>query len=448
MAAPRPAIRRLSTTFLAALIALGAWAAPAPAQEKAPAQQKASTQQNAPAKPDVTTDKLRKTRQELNKARREAEQLKSKAQNLEQDIVRIRDGLVAAARIIQHHELRIAEIQDRIDTVDATQVRIRKTFVQRRRQLGAVLAALQRMARNPPEALVAQPVSPADTVRSAILLRATLPRLEGEARSLRLDLETLAQARQEAEQRRLEFDQEMNKLEGQRVVLQRLLGRKSRLRRRTVLQTTRAQKRTQALSQEAASLLDLVKRLDALRVQREAAARIVAEQERKRLAQARTAPGAARMAALPKPRLAPPQGYSGKPFESGKGKLLFPAVGRVAAQYGQTIAKGRTHKGLTLETARSAQVIAPFEGKVAFSGPFKGYGQLLIIEHSGGYHTLLAGMARIDVAVGQWVLIGEPVGIMGRTGARKPALYLEIRRKGQPINPLPWLAARKGKVSG
>jgi len=103
---------------------------------------------------------------------------------------------------------------------------------------------------------------------------------------------------------------------------------------------------------------------------------------------------------------------------------------------------------LTMETARSAQVIAPFEGKVAFAGQFRGYGQLLIIEHGGGYHTLLAGMARIDVHVDQWILTGEPVGIMGRKGARKPALYLEIRKQGQPINPLPWLAARKGKVSG
>ncbi|MEK9724201.1 MAG: peptidoglycan DD-metalloendopeptidase family protein, partial [Rhodospirillaceae bacterium] len=141
-------------------------------------------------------------------------------------------------------------------------------------------------------------------------------------------------------------------------------------------------------------------------------------------------------------------GYTGRPFDVAKGRLPFPAIGKAVASYGQPIAQGRTHKGLTLETAQAAQVIAPYEGNVAFAGPFRGYGELLIIEHNGGYHTLLAGMARIDVAVGQWVLVGEPVGTMGREGARTPALYLEIRRKGQPINPLPWLAVRKGKVSG
>jgi len=429
--------RRVGFSYFVVLFVLFVAAAPVDAQ-----------QGNGP-KPNVTTDKLKQTQKALSKARNQTKKLQEKAADLEEDIVRIRDGLVAAARIIQHHEARVADIQERIEVLDDSQSRIRATFDRRRRQLGSVLAALQRMARNPPESLIAQPVSPADTVRSAILLRSTLPRLEGEAQSLRRDLDALAAARTEAEERRREFDLEMTKLAGQRKILQSLLGRKSRLRRRTVLQTNRVARRTTALSKEAASLLDLVNRLDALRAKREATARVASEQEKQRLASLRRVPGGAKPLPPPKPpRAGPPTGFTGRSFESAKGKIPFPAIGRVAARYGQPIAKGRTHKGLTLETARSAQVIAPYEGKIAFSGPFRGYGQLLIIEHNGGYHTLLAGMARIDVAVGQWVLVGEPVGIMGRAGAQKPALYLEIRRKGQPINPLPWLAVRKGKVSG
>ena len=94
-----------------------------------------------------------------------------------------------------------------------------------------------------------------------------------------------------------------------------------------------------------------------------------------------------------------------------------------------------------------AQVIAPYDGQVAFAGPFRGYGLLLIIEHSEGYHTLLAGMARIDCTVGQRLLAGEPVGVMGQDDA-KPALYVELRHNGQPVNPLPWLTAHKSKASG
>ena len=83
-----------------------------------------------------------------------------------------------------------------------------------------------------------------------------------------------------------------------------------------------------------------------------------------------------------------------------------------------------------------------------FAGPFRGYGQLLIIEHGGGYHVLLAGLSRVDGTVGDEVLEGEPVGVMGSPPGLKPKLYFELRRNGRPVNPLPWLAARKDKVSG
>jgi septal ring factor EnvC (AmiA/AmiB activator) len=92
-------------------------------------------------------------------------------------------------------------------------------------------------------------------------------------------------------------------------------------------------------------------------------------------------------------------------------------------------------------------VVAPWDGRVEFAGPFRGYGQILIIEHGDGYHSLLAGLERIDVAVGQALVAGEPVGVV-KSGEGKPSLYLELRRHGQPIDPLPWLSLRDEKVTG
>ena len=111
-------------------------------------------------------------------------------------------------------------------------------------------------------------------------------------------------------------------------------------------------------------------------------------------------------------------------------------------------AYGTTSKGLTIQTRQGAEIVAPYDGRVVYAGPFRGYGQILIIEHSEGYHSLLAGLSRIDAAAGQWVLAGEPVGAMGQQETGEPELYLELRRNGRPINPLPWLALHKGKVSG
>jgi septal ring factor EnvC (AmiA/AmiB activator) len=98
---------------------------------------------------------------------------------------------------------------------------------------------------------------------------------------------------------------------------------------------------------------------------------------------------------------------------------------------------------LTIETRSSAQVVAPHDGKVVFAGNFRGYGQLLIIDHGEGYHSLLAGMSRIDGIIGQYLLSGEPVGVMGSPKDGKPSLYIELRRNSQPINPAPWLVQKK-----
>jgi septal ring factor EnvC (AmiA/AmiB activator) len=114
--------------------------------------------------------------------------------------------------------------------------------------------------------------------------------------------------------------------------------------------------------------------------------------------------------------------------------------------FNDTAPDGSVSQGIVLETAPEAQVVAPHDGQVVFRGPFRGYGEILIIEHRGGYHTLLAGLGRTDAVVGQWLLTGEPVGNMESPRVGKPRLYIELRRGGRPINPWPWFEARISKV--
>src|SRR3546814_13099052 len=111
-------------------------------------------------------------------------------------------------------------------------------------------------------------------------------------------------------------------------------------------------------------------------------------------------------------------------------------------------APGSTDKCISIRARPVAQVVAPFDGKIAYAGPFRGYGLILIIDHGGRYHTILAGFDRIDAVVGQWVLAGEPVARMGAAAAGNPELYFELRRTGQAINPLPCLATTDEKVRG
>ena len=397
----------------------------------------------------ATNKQLQQTQKALKLTRKKAKNLKVKADGLEKEIVEIRKDLIDTAGVILVHERRLAQIKSEIKRLESNHTMILSSFKLRRRQLGAVLAALQRIARNPPESLVAQPIAPVDVVRGTIVLGSTLYRLEEDARKFRKDLIVLNAARSEALKRREDFNQEMNKLNNQRARLRRLMGRKSHLRRRTIFETDRASKRALSLSKRAKSLRDLVSRLKVLGSKPDFSD---IEMSGLQTSDNRQAINLHHKGAISKPvgsmrvSISPPRGFSDLPFGSRKGLIFYPVVGRLAVRYGHPIANGQTHKGLTLKTGKSAQVIAPYEGKVAFSGPFRSYGELLIIEHKGGYHTLLAGMARIDVMVGQWLLTGEPVGAMGREGTRSPVLYMEIRRNSQPINPLPWLAIRKDKL--
>lgn len=149
-----------------------------------------------------------------------------------------------------------------------------------------------------------------------------------------------------------------------------------------------------------------------------------------------------------------------RPISQAQGELAAPAHGRLLVAYGERTGFGAS-KGITLETLPHAQVVAPYASRVVFSGPFRQFGLILIIAHGEGYHSLLAGLARVDAAVGQWVLTGEPVGVTGETDeetiggrppeggvAGAPTLYVELRRKGQPIDPRPWLAGNNDKVRG
>ena len=127
--------------------------------------------------------------------------------------------------------------------------------------------------------------------------------------------------------------------------------------------------------------------------------------------------------------------------------MALPVGGRIVTNYDESDNVGHK-KGIVIETRPNAAVISPFDGQIAFAGPFRHYGLLLIIDHGDGYHTLLAGMGSIDGTVGQLLLAGEPVGQMKNSSKEKPKLYMELRNNGAPFDPMPWLMAENGKVSG
>lgn len=403
--------------------------------------------------------KLGTVQSEIDRKRDEAARLKNQAQALKTDLRNLRQRLVSAAEIVQDRELRVITLEAKI----ADLVRQEKQKLARlnanRTQLAGVLVALQKMVQFPPEALLAMPGSPDDLVRSAILLRAVVPEIERRAAAIRFDLQALAATREATAKQRVNLASATQDLHRQRTEIRKLMAGKSQLLSQTLAEERRAAENVARLAAKARDLKGLMARLEEQRRLEQAA---IARQKAEELAQRRADESAERAVAAADRARAEIKQQQGQQlaaivsppasFKSRRGRLPLPVVGDLVGRYGETLSTGLTRKGVDIAARRGSQVIATFDGKIAFAGKFRGYGQLLIIDHGDGYHTLLAGMAHIDAAVGQQVATGEPVGQMATDANgdadERPVLYVELRRKGQPINPLPWLAARKDKVSG
>ena len=358
---------------------------------------------------------LHDVERELGEARHRSEALTREAETLAGEAARLRAESVAAARKAQELEAQASALEEEIARLDARDADRRTALSGERHRLAQLLAAVERIARHPPAALLAEPTGAADAVRGAILLRAAVPAVEAKARALGRELQGVAALRREIAARRAELAETGHMLAVERQRIAALAEDKARLEKETRTESRDEQRRAAALAAQAESLRELMARLEAERLAK-------AERE------------AARAAAAPQQPPAVSQ--------------ALPARGEILRGFGDEDEAGAKARGITIRTRAEAQVTAPADGEVVFAGPFRGFGQLLIIATGADYHALLGGLARIDAEVGQSVLAGEPVGVMQGSSKDGPALYFELRRKGQPINPLPWLAAGNSKVNG
>jgi septal ring factor EnvC (AmiA/AmiB activator) len=397
---------------------------------------------------------LKKVEKQIQADQNRAKALEQQRRKASEDLHNLRREAIAAAKKAQKHEARLIELEATLLELSQRENAIHESLTQRRSQMTGTLAALQRLSRNPPQTMLAYPDAPTDMVRSALLLRTALPGIKKQTDALSRELQELSQIREETRIQLASLEMETQELEQEQKRLQGVLKRKSTLLRQTESERKDVSRRMAELGKRAKSIRGLLAQIEEDRKRREEAERKRLEEEQRRLAEAARAPtgkpgdeaaAAARAAALVKPA-------GIRPFPA-KGPITDPVSGRIVKQYGTRNKYGQTERGVTYATRPGAQIVAPHDGHVAFAGPFEGYGHILIIEHDGGYHTLLAGLERLDTSVGQWVLTGEPVGAMGNStidkGSDTVGLYLELRRKGQPIDPNRWIASGKqNRTSG
>jgi murein hydrolase activator len=418
---------------------------------------------NPPANPDDARKQLDSDRGRLEATQRRSKEIQADMDKLAAERERINSRLVETGKLIQQSEAQLGLIESRLGDLEAQERQVRGSLEERHGSISALLAAMQRMGRNPPPVMVTQREDALSMVRSAMLLATAFPELRGEAVALSERLNALIgimrSIRSEGEKLRAEtarLNDARLRLAGlQETKRQSLAERQSEL----------AQVRQAAadISKSVSDLGDLIQKLDKEVAERtglgtyeqEMAAR---EQEKQRAAakqmndrksSAELAPSSDRVAMLTPGRIKPAM-----PFVEAKGQLPLPAHGRRVLTFGEKTQYGSQSRGLVIETRYGGQVVSPCDGWIVYAGEFRSYGQLLIINAGGGYHILLAGLSQIDVQLGQFVLTGEPVGVM--TAAAKsslpkaqesgPVLYIEFRKDQRPIDPDPWWADASRKV--
>lgn len=339
----------------------------------------------------------------------------------------LRVELVDTARRIREAEDHVLAAEARLAGLAGDERRTTTSLAARRSLMVNVVAALQRMGHSPPPALLVRPDDALDAVRTAMLLGTLLPEMGSRVTALADDLQRLARLRQETATERDALKASLIGLAEDHARLDLLVGERQRAMDQDRQALAAERQRSALLARDATTLRDLLARLAA------------------------PVPAPPSDAA----RLAPAQ-----PFEAARGTLVLPVSGPVRSRFGEPDGLGGQRRGMTLAARPGADVTSPCDGQIAYAGPFRSYGQLLIIDAGGGYHVLLAGLSRISVESGQSVLAGEPVGSMGEAilavagravpgkalqvrldgGASGPDLYVEFRKDGTSVDPAAWWA--------
>ena len=369
--------------------------------------------------------------------------IQAEIESIRMDKARLMDALIATTGRVQEAERGVAAADQRVTSLNDKAAALSRSLQTRRGAIVEVLAAIQRMGANPPPAILVRSGDMAEAVRAATLLSAMTASLKAEADRLAHDIDDLSATRASITEERERFAKAVASLTSEKARLSALVDARKDSLSTAELALGSQQKRAADLANQAATLKDLIARIDAEEAQRKAreqAAR-AADEHAAREIEAR----AEKAQDVQPVRLRPEVAFSGV-----KGRLPLPVAGAILKTFGSSDGLGGTEHGILVATLAGAVVSAPADGSILYSGPYRSYGRLLIIDAGEGYYVLLAGMERTYVSRGEAVLSGEPVGVVGDgslkmaaaagVGVAQPVLYIELRKDGTAIDPGPWWA--------
>ncbi|MDK1490911.1 murein hydrolase activator EnvC [Sinorhizobium sp. 7-81] len=456
--------RRIGRGVAALTLLLGV-IAPATAQDAAIEAPSAETsKEQGPPDPaaglalrrDSTRSELEALSRTITLSRERAEALEQTIAEIDKSNETLRAAIVDSASKRRGLEQQIADGEKKLNDLRVKEDVVRLSLRARRGLLAEVLAALQRMGRNPPPAILVTPEDALASVRSAILLGAVVPEIREQTDSLVADLKALADIRSGIGKQREELTAAMTANVEEERRMSMLVAEKEKLRQQNANELAAEQRKAGELASQATNLEGLISSLEnEISSVREAAeAARAQEEERRRMneAEREAARELARSAVPDKNRIAPAYVFS-----ELRERLAYPVAGALLRQFGDADGTGHSLQGIMLETNAGALVTTPADGWIVYAGSFRSYGQMIILHPGDGYHIVLSGMENVSVRPGQFVVAGEPLATMGAKRVAsaaalaletdRPTLYIEFRKDGKPVDSRPWWsAAEVGKA--
>ena len=347
-------------------------------------------------------------------AQQRAAQLEAASVSANGEAAKARSAAAAVAARIQSAEADIDAAEAQIAVVEQLSTNQRARLAAKQGPTVRLVAALQTMALRPPALALVQPGSVRDLVHVHAVLAGVMPIMRSRTAELRADVERGRQLRLAADNALAVQKSAQGQLIVQRQRLAALEARKRVESAQFASGAMAEQDRAIAMGEEARDITELMGRIDD------------------------AASVSARLETLPGPILRPAQPGAPRalPTETAVATAAIPAyrlpvVGQVVTGLGEISETGVRARGLTIATRSGAQVVAPTRGRILFAGPCRGYGNIVVIDHGLGWTTLLTSLAALNVKVGDTVDPGSPIG---RAGADRPAITVELRRRGTPVD--------------
>jgi septal ring factor EnvC (AmiA/AmiB activator) len=372
----------------------------------------------APDQGGTLVERYERARTILERERANEAQLRATRDQLAGEAQTLQEKLIANAQRVQALESAFRTTADEIAVLASREAELSVQFDEDRAAVGHLLAVIQRLDADEPPALVVRSDDSLAAARGAMMLGAMLPPVYEQAAVLGRQLRTLNETRTALETKNQQAREEALALNAARSELSSLLTQR---RQQAAIAQTRLVEITSVTQDAARQTNDLKSLLDRIAMLR-----------------AQMGPDSGMTVVAP----------DGGPGGLQRGSLIRPVVGTAVS--GDSAGPGRTPgtigpQGLWFQAKGLGQAVAPADSEVVFAGAYQKFGQVLILEITGGYHLLLAGFGRIDVQIGDLVLAGEPVGVLPEGEAAQ--LYLELRRNSQTMDPAPWMSAELRKAS-